>query len=169
VLLQAETCRWGEEKKIDPSNRDCASCGTSGAKLTCEEGKVLARQHINAARRVRNSTGRMATRELVAPSMNSAPPAAEAIKVDESSGCPICLDFLSQGALCTLPYKHEFHRAFVEELLKHGVLQACPLSRTALPDEPEKLFEDATQIFVALRRKVERKKKKKVLTENKPT
>jgi hypothetical protein len=79
----------------------------------------------------------------------------ETSKVDESSECPICLDLLSQGTLCTLPCKHEFHRKCVEELRKHGVLQACPLCRADLPDGPEKLFDDAVRIYISLDRKVE--------------
>ena len=43
----------------------------------------------------------------------------------------------------------------MEELRKHGVLQACPLCRATLPPGPEKLYEDAMWICVVILRKVE--------------
>jgi len=43
----------------------------------------------------------------------------------------------------------------VEKLRKHGVLQACPLCREALPAGSEKLNEDAIRMYVTLKRKVE--------------
>jgi TPR repeat protein len=43
----------------------------------------------------------------------------------------------------------------VEQLRKFGVLQACPLCRTALPAGPEKLLDNTTRLYVTLLRKVE--------------
>jgi TPR repeat protein len=43
----------------------------------------------------------------------------------------------------------------MEALRKPGVLQACPLCRTDLPDGPEKLFEEASRVHVLIIRKVE--------------
>jgi TPR repeat protein len=43
----------------------------------------------------------------------------------------------------------------VEKLRKHGVLQACPLCRAALPDGPKKIYEDALIMHITLERKVE--------------
>jgi TPR repeat protein len=43
----------------------------------------------------------------------------------------------------------------VEELRKHGVLQAGPLCRAALPAGPEKIFEDGVRLYVTLLWKVE--------------
>jgi TPR repeat protein len=62
---------------------------------------------------------------------------------------------LSQGTLCTHPCEHNFLQECVEELRKLGVLQACPLCRAAFPAGPEKLFEDATRLYVHVTRKVE--------------
>jgi hypothetical protein len=152
-------------KKIDPSNKDCANCGTSGAKLTCGAckaahycSKACQKQHWKNGHKGAciAPDKRRPQGPQQAPSMNSGGSAAEETsKVDESIECPICLDFLSRGTLCTLPCKHEFHQECVEELRKHGVLQACPLCRAALPDGPEKLNEDATRMYVTLERKVE--------------
>jgi hypothetical protein len=43
----------------------------------------------------------------------------------------------------------------MEDLWKRGLLQACPLCRAALPAGPEKLFEDATRMYLPLKHKVE--------------
>jgi hypothetical protein len=64
--------------------------------------------------------------------------------------CSICLELISEEALCKLPCEHEFHQECVEELRKRGVLQACPLCRAALPDGPQKLYDDAIQIYFAV-------------------
>jgi len=72
--------------------------------------------------------------------------------VERNSGeCPICLESFSEGTLCVLPCKHEFHGSCVEELRKQGVQQVCPLCRTTLPAGPEKLFEDASRMFVRMK------------------
>ena len=149
-----------KSKKIDPSNKDCAYCETSGAKLTCGAckaahycSKACQKQHWKNGHKERCVAPEK--RRPKAPSMNSVGPAPGAAEEIHSGECPICLDFLSEGTLCTLPCQHDFHRECVEELRKHGVLQACPLCRADLPAGPEKVCEDATRMYVTLRRKVE--------------
>ena len=148
-----------EKKIIDPSKKDCTNCGTSGAKLTCGAckashycSKACQKQHWKNGHKGACMTPDK--RRPQAPNDSSGAAAEETSKVDESSECPICLDFLSRGTLCTLPCQHDFHRECVEALRKYGVLQACPLCRAALPDGPEKLSDDAVRIYVTLKRKV---------------
>ena len=152
-----------QEKKAGSSNKDCAYCGTSGAKLTCGKckaahycSKPCQKQHWKNGHKERCLAPEK-RRPQVASSTSSTKPSFETTEVDNSGECPICLDFLSQSTLCTLSCKHEFHRECVEELRKHGVLQACPLCRKALPAGPEKVCEDATRMYVTLRRKVARR------------
>jgi len=72
--------------------------------------------------------------------------------VERNSGeCPICLESFSEGTLCVLPCKHEFHGSCVEELRNHGVQQVCPLCRTSLPPGPEKLFGDAICMWLRMK------------------
>jgi hypothetical protein len=146
--------------KIDPSNKDCAYCETSGAKLTC--GACKAAHYCRKAcqkQHWKNGHKRMCIapdkRRPQAPSTTSIESTPEYTEVNESIECPICLDVLSQGTPCTLPCKHEFHREYVEELRKHGVLQACPLCRADFPAGPEKLYENAIRMYVPLWRRVE--------------
>jgi TPR repeat protein len=73
---------------------------------------------------------------------------------ENDAACPICLEFLSDTTLCTLPCEHEFHQECVEALRKLGVVQACPLCRADLPNGPEKLFEDAARTYVLLDQKI---------------
>jgi hypothetical protein len=74
----------------------------------------------------------------------------------DNGECPICLEVLSAGTLCILPCEHEFHQKCLEELRKHGVLQACPLCRESLLAGPEKLHDQAMRMFVIVHQKVER-------------
>jgi hypothetical protein len=79
----------------------------------------------------------------------------EVLVADQQAGrggesCPICFEVMSNATLCALPCEHEFHQECLEELRKHGVLQACPLCRAGLPDGPEKTLE--TIFDEALRR-----------------
>ena len=76
--------------------------------------------------------------------------AAGTDSISDTGECPICLESFSSGTLCTLPCKHIFHGACVEELRKQGVQQASPLCRIALPPGPEQLFEDATCLYVKM-------------------
>jgi len=77
-------------------------------------------------------------------------PTGEAGPGDNIGECPICLDSFSSGTLCTLPCKHEFHGACVEELRKQGMQQACPVCRSRLPPGAEQLFIDAQRMQVRM-------------------
>ena len=70
--------------------------------------------------------------------------------------CPICLDPLTSGTVCTLPCTHTFHAACVAELRSFGIKQACPMCRADLPPGPEKLFEEATRRYFIVERRVVR-------------
>lgn len=151
-----------KQKKTDPNNKDCASCGTSGAKLTCAACKAAhycsracQKQHWKNGPKgmcVAPEKRRPPGPALASSMKNTIEPASETSTVNDSSECLICLDSIAQGTRCTLPCKHDFHRGCVDDLRKHGVLhQACPLCRTALPIGPE----DATRKYVSLRQKVE--------------
>ena len=149
-----------KQKKIDPSNKECANCETSGATFTCAKckaahycSKACQKQHWKNGHK--GACVAPEKRRPQAPSSSVAVELNEHCVLNESDECPICLDFLSQETLCTLPCQHEFHQKCVDGLRKHGLLQACPLCRTALPAGPEKLFEDATRMYFSLMRKVE--------------
>ena len=146
-----------KKKAADPSIKDCAYCGTSGAKLTCANckaahycSKACQKQHW------KNGQGNVvAPEKRRPPTADSTPRQATYAKGGKSEKCPICFEPVSDETLCTLPCEHEFHQQCVDDLRKHGVLQACPLCRTALPPGPEKLFEEAMRIFIVVFRKVE--------------
>ena len=96
--------RMDKQKKIDPCNKDCANCGTSGAKLTCGACKA-AHYCSKACQKQHWKNGHKGAciapekrRPQQAPSMNSVGAAAglaaeETSKVVDPSECPICLDF----------------------------------------------------------------------------
>jgi len=53
----------------------------------------------------------------------------------------VCLDPLASGAaLCKLPCTHTFHAECVEGLRSFGIQQVCPMCRTDLPRDPDKLL-----------------------------
>jgi hypothetical protein len=70
--------------------------------------------------------------------------------------CAICLDPLASGSLNTLPCKHTFHAACVDGLRSFGLKQVCPMCRVELPPGGEKLFEEAGQRYLVLKRRVNR-------------
>jgi hypothetical protein len=151
-----------KKKLVDPNIKECSNCGTSGANLTCGECKA-AHYCSNACQKQHWNNGHKGMciapekRRPQAPSTNpKPPPVATDDNANKKGECPICFEFLlgPDGTLCTLPCKHEFHQECVEELRKHGVLQACPLCRAALPAGPGKLFEAATRMYVTVGRKV---------------
>jgi len=147
----------------DPSLKDCANCGTTGAKLTCAKCKAThycckacETQHWKNGHRalcVTPEERRPGRPRIVAPGEDGRHRrSARAADVECNSGeCPICLGSLTDGTLCILPCKHEFHGNCVEELRKQGVQQVCPLCRTTLPAGPIKLFEDATCIYYRMK------------------
>lgn len=49
---------------------------------------------------------------------------------------------------------HKFHKDCIKELRDKGVKKVCPLCRFKLPDSIEKMFEDATQLYVQIERNV---------------
>ena len=69
--------------------------------------------------------------------------------------CPICLDPLASGNVCTLPCKHTFHAPCVEGLRSFGIKQVCPMCRAELPPGPEQLFEEAMRRYFELKRRVD--------------
>ena len=70
------------------------------------------------------------------------------------SECPICLDPLDSGTLCTLPCTHIFHASCVEGLRSFGIKQVCPICRADLPG-PEQPFEASLQRYFKLRQQIE--------------
>mmetsp|Transcript_72542 Transcript_72542/g.142095 ORF Transcript_72542/g.142095 Transcript_72542/m.142095 type:complete len:240 (-) Transcript_72542:1-720(-) len=146
-----------EKKKINPSNKDCANCGASGAKLTCAACKAAhyCSKSCQAHHWRNGHKGMCVAPDKRRPQATSSfEPDPETAKANNSSECPICFDSLSQGTTCRLPCKHDFHRECVGDLRKYGVLQVCPLCRTALPAGPEQLLDDAIRTYIPLLRKV---------------
>jgi TPR repeat protein len=140
-----------KKKSFDPSIKDCANCGTSGAKLTCGQCKA-AHYCSKACQKQHWKNGHKGM--CFAPEKRRPQPLAAEDGGKSVDECPICFEFLSEGTRCTLPCDHNFHFECVEGLRKHGVHQACPLCRADLPPGPKKIFEDATRLYFALLRKV---------------
>jgi len=126
-----------KKKADDPSLNDCANCGAIGAKLTCAKckttyycSKVCQKQHWKNGHKALCVTPEKRRPCMMATEANKIDRkptgAAGTDSISDTGECPICLDSFSSGALCSLPCKHEFHRAFVEGLRKQGVQQACP-------------------------------------------
>ena len=74
----------------------------------------------------------------------------------EGDECAICLEPLSLATDLALACGHVFHPACVEGLRSFGVKQFCPMCRTELPPGPEKLFEEATRLYLIIERKIGR-------------
>ena len=68
----------------------------------------------------------------------------------EGDECAICLETLSLITDLALACGHVFHPACVEGLRAFGVKQFCPMCRTELPPGPEKLFEEATRLYMVI-------------------
>jgi len=146
-----------KKKAADPSLKDCANCETNGAKLTCAKckathycSKACQTQHWKNGHKALCVTPEERRPRLVASVADKGDimPAGAADTEGDGGECPICLESFSGGTLCTLPCTHEFHIECVEALRNQGVQQACPLCRTTLPPGPEKLFEDASCLYV---------------------
>lgn len=79
---------------------------------------------------------------------------SRAAEEDENSEvCCICLDVMITGVQ-RLDCGHKFHKDCIKELRDKGVKKVCPLCRFKLPDSIEKMFEDATQLYVQIERNV---------------
>jgi len=127
---------------------------------------------VAAAARHTNVTREAETSTLYStdPPTEYSSPAVSAFEVDDAGSadlsepepeepeggfdpCPICMDPLVPGCnICALPCSHLFHAGCVRELREFGISQACPLCRAAVPPGPEKLYEEAVRLFLALER-----------------
>jgi len=76
--------------------------------------------------------------------------------LDTNDKCAICLDPLADAPAKTLSCAHVFHGTCVSELQKIGVRQACPLCRSPLLTEPEKLVGEAARLYVVVQQLVNR-------------
>jgi len=141
--------------------KECANCLKSGANLKCAKCKAVS----YCSKSCQKQHWKNGHKELCFTPEERRPTKISSTWVDSGSllnpraaedegvswgECPVCLDTLSGCEVSTLPCRHSFHRQCVEQLRKHGVQQACPLCRVALPDSPQKLFRDAFEIFASL-------------------
>ena len=78
------------------------------------------------------------------------PRAEETVRDRGDAECAICLASILPTSLCRLPCAHLYHTECMAAFRKYGSKQQCPLCRTKLPDKAEKLFEEATFLFVKL-------------------
>ena len=150
-----------KKKSADPNVKKCANCDTIGANLTCAKckstdycSKACQIQHWKKGHKEHCVTPEKRRPQTIASKgLDGNSQILRGAEEDggDSRECLVCLDSLSGGgAVCTLSCKHEFHQECVNQLRMHGVQQVCPLCRAALSACPEKLFEDATRMFVAV-------------------
>mmetsp|Transcript_4118 Transcript_4118/g.7961 ORF Transcript_4118/g.7961 Transcript_4118/m.7961 type:complete len:193 (+) Transcript_4118:95-673(+) len=144
-----------KKKAADPNVKECANCETVGAHLTCAKckatsycSKACQKQHWKNGHKELCLTPEerrpqtLASREFGEITCNLR--GAEENGGDGEMKCPVCLDSLSGGAVCTLPCKHTFHLECIDQLRKQdvGSQKVCPLCRTAFSVGTEKLPED---------------------------
>ena len=150
-----------------PEAQECVNClarsgQNGGTLLTCTRckastycGKACQTAHWKAG----HKKFCVPPEERAPQPAGSSPASSGAPVVLDDQGpieCPICLDPLASGNVCTLPCTHTFHASCVEGLRSFGIKQVCPMCRAELPPGPKQLFEDAARRFFELERRVDR-------------
>jgi len=154
-----------KQEKADPSNKDCANCGTSGAKLACAAckaahycSKACQKQHWkNGHKGMCVAPGKrrpQATKGSAGAAAGTTVPPKSA---DGDKECAICLESLTSAETVTLPCKHTFHAECVSSMRKLTQNQACPVCRADLPPGPERAFGEVTRRYFVIKRRLTRK------------
>jgi TPR repeat protein len=73
----------------------------------------------------------------------------------EINTCAICLDEMNMDAITPLPCGHSFHGSCVEAIRTFGLSKVCPMCRGALPEGPEKMWDEACRRWFLLVNKVD--------------
>jgi len=138
-------CSVPEFSEGAPKLSICARCGLV---LYCSRDCQRAHWKVNHIQYCLTKADRAPLPQHSSGDCENAAPKATAAK----ESCSICL--VSDSSACTLQCTHVFHVTCVAELWKFGVKQMCPLCRNPLPPGPEKLHEEATGRFLAVKRRV---------------
>jgi len=122
-----------------PDAEECSNCETVGAKLKCSNcrvsrycNKACQLQHWKDGHKEMCVTPEKRRPQTMTSDSSWNPRGAQDDKEgDGDDECPVCLESLSDCAVCVLPCKHTLHLECIDKLRKHGVGLQCPLCRTS--------------------------------------